>query len=222
MVELFLNAFEGEFVKILQSEVISCNLCTNSVTSTCTLLSTMVECFIEFEVISQTPCNASWEPILCLRFATSYPFVCRYGQTFSKPVSRSVYVLQSRWVLVPIWSLFVLRNIGSQLKRESHKSLHFKDSFRKPFMETIKFQLQTLRRHRWNYNFHLIVFDFPLFSGILNNPSHAIFYFQLNFTCIFRWSLLCCDFIFQTCHATNFAWKLNYLVFDCWLEKGEI
>lgn len=56
-------------------------------------------------------------------------------------------------------------------------------------METIKFQLQTLRRHRWNYNIRLIVFDFPLFSGILNNPSHAIFLFQLYFTCIFRWSL---------------------------------
>lgn len=76
----------------------------------------------------------------------------------------------------------VLRNIGSQLKRESHKSLHFKDSFRKPFMETIKFQLQTLRRHRWNYNIISLCLIFPF------SPVFSITRLMLSF--IFNSTLL--------------------------------
>ena len=49
--KIVLYAFGGEYVKILQSEVISCNLCTNSVTSSCcALLSSTVECFLKLSV----------------------------------------------------------------------------------------------------------------------------------------------------------------------------
>lgn len=168
MVELVLCAFGVEDIKILPSEVTSCDVYTNSVTSSCYAFLSSTECFIAVKLLIK-PHILPRVSLLCVK---DLPQVIHLFAGMARHIVSFLVALfmcfnQGRFFSSNFISIVTLRNIGSHLKRTSRKSA---------FQRFISEASHSWRQCNFNCK-HLDIQDEPtiFISLCLNFPFSPVF-----------------------------------------------